>query len=175
MKLDEYKALVKQLDGKKLPNAVYVHMSVDMPEPLWQLVKECTEAVGGLCHIVKFSTKEVKLSLLDYPKFNTYAYPALAHSYTFDGSNRYAKHIDYTKRANPPILHRKELFVDDDYAHIAEFRACTAEGEAIGLYENTKVIGTKKGWESLIESKGYKLDDRGHLTVDSQSDIVHTT
>lgn len=163
MKLDEYKALVKQVDGKKLPDAVYIHVSKEIPEPLWQLVKEASEIVGSMSHIIKFNKREMKISLLDYPEFNVYAYPALAQSFTVNLVDKTVKHIDYTKRANPPILHRKETFVDDDYAHIKEFRKRTAEGEAIGLYENTKVIGTVKGWNTLISSKGYYLDNYGKL------------
>lgn len=164
MTLDEYKALVKQVDGKKLPDAVYIHVSKEIPEPLWQLVMEVKDIVGDLSHIIKFNKREMKVSLLDYPHFNTYAYPALAQSFTIDMVTKEVKHIDYTERANPPILHRKETFVDDDYAHIGEFRERTAEGEAIGLYENTKIIGTRDGWESLIKSKGYKLNAKGELT-----------
>ena len=136
-----------------------------MPPELWQLVKHYLYEIDVLCHIVKFSTKDMKMSLLDYPDFNTYAYPALANSYTIDLVHDDIKHRSYTGRDNPPILHRKELFVDDDYSWVEEFRDRTAEGEAIGLYENTKVIGFKKQWEELIASKGYALDSRGCLVV----------
>jgi DNA phosphorothioation-associated putative methyltransferase len=163
MNLDEYKALVKQVDGKKLPDAVYIHVSKEIPEPLWQLVKEASEIVGSMSHIIKFNKREMKISLLDYPEFNVYAYPALAQSFTVDMNTGTVKHIDYTKRANPPILHRKETFVDDDYAHIGEFKAITAEGEALDLYENTRIIGTKENWEDLIKCKGYKLDNYWRL------------
>ncbi|MBA6362043.1 DNA phosphorothioation-associated putative methyltransferase, partial [Colwellia sp. BRX8-6] len=35
----------------------------------------------------------------------------------------------------------------------------TQEGEAIGLYENSRMIGFKKSWERLIEKYGYELVD----------------
>ena len=39
------------------------------------------------------------------------------------------------------------------------FSMLTQEGEAAGLYENSRMIGFKNSWERLIEKHGYELVD----------------
>lgn len=73
------------------------------------------------------------------------------------------READYSKSANPPILHRRETFLSVNHPQKEVFHAFTSEGEKIGLYENTRIIGTKKGWERAIHRKGYYLDLENHL------------
>ena len=75
----------------------------------------------------------------------------------------YLKIHHYNKTENPPILHRRETFVAPDHPQKEFFNGFTKEGEAIGLYENTRTIGFKQSWERLIKRKGYYLDKEGHL------------
>ncbi len=58
-----------------------------------------------------------------------------------------------------PILHRKELFISPDDTHYAEFVNITEEGEAAGLYENSRIIGFKQSWLRVIHEHGYELVD----------------
>ena len=61
---------------------------------------------------------------------------------------------------NPPVLHRKETFVPSDYPHRKKFEKLTKQEEKHGLFENTKIIGTKNGWDDFLKMKGVRL--RGH-------------
>ena len=169
MDYKEYKGLVAQLKvGKQLPDSVYVHNSSlsSLPERLAAITVKIVDTLkigDDAWNIVKFNKRDFKLSLLNYPAFDSYAYPALDHSFTVDLGKLSVREASYRDSTNPPILHRKETFVSDDYPLIEEFCAITAEGESIGLYENTRSIGFKQGWERLISTKGYKLDDLGRL------------
>jgi len=69
------------------------------------------------------------------------------------------KESKYNTSENPPILHRKELFITEDHPHYEECCHITQEGEMAGLYENTHIIGFKSSWERLITKKGYALVD----------------
>jgi len=161
MDFKQYKKLVSELTiGKKLPDAVYIHKSQvkSLPKVLTSLTVKAAEAFkikGVSWNIVKFQKRDFKLSYLSYPDFDNYAYPALKRSHTVDLTKYGMKSSDYAKSKNPPILHRKETFVSEDYPHAALFREITAEGEAIGLYENVRSIGFKNNWERLIsKTKG---------------------
>ncbi|KZN52946.1 DNA phosphorothioation-associated putative methyltransferase [Pseudoalteromonas luteoviolacea] len=165
----EYKKAVKSLKlGKHLPNAIYIHRSAllqSLTPELNALINNASNvfAEGNAWNIVKLLKRDFKLTLLNYPDFDTYAYPALAKSVTIDLTEHTAKITDYTQSDNPPILHRKEVFVLPNYPHFKEFEAITLEGEQIDLYQNTKTIGFKQQWTRLIQRKGYKLDQYGRL------------
>ncbi|MEO1942804.1 MAG: DNA phosphorothioation-associated putative methyltransferase, partial [Candidatus Thioglobus sp.] len=65
----------------------------------------------------------------------------------------------YSDTENVPILHRKELFISASDKNYDDFVIITEEGEAAGLYENSRIIGFKKSWERIIKQKGYELVD----------------
>jgi DNA phosphorothioation-associated putative methyltransferase len=164
----EYKQLVKGLTvGKQLPDAVYVHKSA-LPSSgrLIGLVREVSEILKikiTAWNIIKFNKRDFKITFLNYPDFNSYAYPALHKSYTVDLTKFTLREANYSTSENPPILHRKETFVEECYPHRTVFQAITSEGEEAGLYEKTRSIGFKQNWERLIRSKGCFLDEKGRL------------
>jgi DNA phosphorothioation-associated putative methyltransferase len=166
----EYKKLIKQLKiGKQLPTAIYLHKSAlqtTLPTELQTLLAHTINLhqLGGFeYNLLKLFKRDFKLTLLNYPEFDSYAYPQLAKCITIDLLEQTHKQTDYTQSNNPPILHRKETFVLPNHPHIKTFKAITAEGEQIGLYKNTNRIGFKTHWQKLITSKGYKLDEQGRL------------
>ena len=169
MDYKEYKGLVAQITiGKQLPDSIYVHNSSlsGIPEKLTTItikIADLLKISDDAWNIVKFNKRDFKLSLLSYPTFESYAYPALDHSFTIDLAKLSVREASYKESINPPILHRKETFVSDDYPLRQEFCGVTKEGESIGLYENTRTIGFKQSWERLISRKGYLLDELGRL------------
>ena len=169
MDYKEYKGLVAQIKiGKQLPDSIYVHNSSlsGIPEKLTTItikIADLLKISDDAWNIVKFNKRDFKLSLLSYPTFESYAYPALDHSFTIDLAKLSVREASYKESSNPPILHRKETFVSDDYPLRQEFCGVTKEGESIGLYENTRTIGFKQSWERLISRKGYLLDELGRL------------
>ena len=169
MKFIEYKQYVSQIIvGKKLPTAIYLHESAldTIPEALSLHIIETIEnlkLVKTQWNIIKFYKNDHKVSLLHYPDFDTYAYPALAKSTTIDIETSTFTQSQYENSENPPILHRKETFVKNNYPHINLFTEITKEGEAINLYEKPRSIGFKKSWERLIKTRGYILNEAGRL------------
>ncbi|MEP6389213.1 MAG: DNA phosphorothioation-associated putative methyltransferase [Halioglobus sp.] len=168
MDFPTYKDLVRDIStGKNLPDSIYVHESAvgAVPASLAGIVLKIADALkipDDDWNILKFYKRDYKVAFLSYPGFEEDSYPALQHSYTVDLAKRSMRKAAYSSD-NPPILHRKETFVSEDYPLREQFKVLTAEGEAIGLYENTRLIGFKKNWERLISNKGYYLDDKGHL------------
>ncbi len=169
MEFDKYKNFIKQIKtGKQLPDSVYIHHSAitDIPEELYNLlitIADTLKISSTDWNILKLYKRDFKVAFLSYPTFESYSYPSLQHSYTVDLSKCSVRKSSYAKSENPPILHRKETFVKNDFPLKATFESVTAEGEKIGLYENPRSIGFKKNWERLISNKGYYLDDTGRL------------
>lgn len=164
----QYTSLVKQVAiGKKLPDSIYTHRSAldCYPQALLQLVNAVATnlKLDNEWHIVKLYRRDFKLAFLYYPTFDDYAYPALNKSITVDLSKLSHRVANYGTSKNPPILHRKECFVKESYPQYTEFAAITAEGEAAGLYENTRQIGFKNNWEKSITIKGLALNQKGRL------------
>ncbi|MGL4475159.1 MAG: DNA phosphorothioation-associated putative methyltransferase, partial [Shewanella sp.] len=150
--------------GKKLPEAIYLHrQALEVASPrLYQFSLAIANALkvnGNSWNIIKVSRRQFALSLLNYPSFYTEAYPALNSSISIDLSKLSHRVLDYTDSDNPPILHRKELLVLTDDPHYNSFKMITVEGEAAGLYENTRLIGFKSSWEAHIAKHGYILMD----------------
>lgn len=169
MEYRTFKEFVAQISaGKHLPDAIYLHVTAldEVPAELCETTFKIADALkipDDAWNVVKFNKRDFKVSLLNYPDFEDYPYPALAHSFTIDLSKLTMRESSYKSSKNPPILHRRETLVASSYPLMDEFEAYTKEGEDIGLYEKARSIGFKKNWEKLIKSKGYYLDQTGHI------------
>lgn len=169
MKFDEFRDLVNQIKiGKHLPEAIYIHQSAlcHLPDKLPRFVSRITKALkieNNQWNLLKLHKRDYRLSLLNYPTFFEEPYPPLHRSFTIDLGKLSLREANYANSKNPPILHRRETFLSPDHPQKTFLHSFTQEGESIGLYENTKIIGFKNSWERLIKRKGYFLDDDGHL------------
>jgi len=169
MNFKDYQSAINAIKiGKNLPSSIYLHESALglLPEKIAVLVVETIDQFKILdesWNLIKFYKRDYKIAFLDYPLFEEDSYPTLHQSQLVDLHQKSIRKSDYSKSFNPPILHRKETFVSSSYPLITLFERITTEGEAIGLYENTKRIGFKNNWESLIKSKGFYLNNLGRL------------
>ena len=156
--------------GKLLPNALYVHRStLDRLEPILRIYEGCARAYLGEiedANVIKLHRFSGKVSYLAYPDFDRAAHPILARSVKLSLRSLQLDIYDYTERANPPILHRKETFVTEDYPHHRKFSRLTEQEVRFGLLDNTSTIGTKNGWEARLQAYGLAI--RGHRVVRSK-------
>ncbi|MCP3669073.1 MAG: DNA phosphorothioation-associated putative methyltransferase, partial [Gammaproteobacteria bacterium] len=165
MDFGEFQNLVKTVKlGKHLPEAIYIHQTAIelLPEELREFVLDTTKASKiriNQWNLLKLHKRDYKFSLLNYPTFLDEPYPSLHHSHTFDLTKATVRTASYKSSENPPVLHRRETFVAPGHPQVDFFKSFTKEGEAIGLYENTRIIGFKQSWERLIKRKGYYLDN----------------
>ncbi|MFM7888763.1 MAG: DNA phosphorothioation-associated putative methyltransferase [Pseudanabaena sp.] len=153
--------------GKKLPNALYVHISAITS--LSPQLQECDRQARSLLPkeskftIIKFNYEQPKISYLFYPDFDTDPHPALHQSIQVDLQTKTTQQRDYFQSPNPPILHRKETFVNQDYPLYQIFAQLTKQEEAIGLFHETSTIGTCKGWEQRLQE--YKVELKEHQLI----------
>jgi DNA phosphorothioation-associated putative methyltransferase len=157
--------------GKKVLNNVYWHSSLTSAQTD-EVQRHIIEAEGlaGLqagtdYNIVKYDIKGEGLSLLWYPRFFNDPFPALEKSYRIDLKSKRVEKRSYQVSLNPPILHRKELFLSQNDTHIAQFQELTLTAEQLGLFENPIRIGFKQAWENLIAEKGFQLVDHQFIPI----------
>jgi DNA phosphorothioation-associated putative methyltransferase len=180
MNFETYNKHVNSLNfGKQLPEAIYIHINsiCKISSELSAFVSRVSSALKistDNWNIIKLSKKDFRLSLLHYPDFDNYPYPALHTSYTIDLTKLTLRKADYSTAHNPPILHRREAFLHPDEQQVPFYKSFTEEGERIGLYVNTRSIGLKNHWQKLIAKHGYTLDDEGHLFL-QQSHMPETS
>jgi hypothetical protein len=73
---------------------------------------------------------------------------------------------DYASSANPPVLHRKEAFLQPTDVRHAKFSRLTAQEEKHGLLHEASGIGTRAGWARRLRERGFAL--KGHRLVRDQ-------
>ena len=117
MDFKTYKELIAKITvGKELPDSVYVHNSSLslIPEKLALVTFKIADALkisDDDWNIAKYNKRDYKLSLLHYPDFESYAYPALHKSYTIDLNKLSSRESSYENSDNPLYcIARKPLF-----------------------------------------------------------------
>ena len=163
MNLDKYQSIIRSVNfGKKLPTALYIHVDgfKHLPSELQQwMIRFLKQYNLNIINyqVIKFSTQSLKFSLLNYPDFFAEPFPELVESYTLDFSRQTVRHKSYKKSINPPILHRKELFLPFGHSSIPECQLITEAAEKAGLFKNVKTIGFKQNWEKLMREKKFNF------------------
>lgn len=153
--------------GKRTPEAHYVHVdAVDLLPPALRVFIGAAESLVGDvpdATLVKAHLDKPRASFLVYPHFDRDPHPALAESWVVDFRELDVRPRDYRSRDNPPVLHRKELFVAHDHPKRQTFERLTSQEERHGLLQDTNAIGTRDGWTRRLRDSGWEL--RGHRLV----------
>jgi DNA phosphorothioation-associated putative methyltransferase len=114
-------------------------------------------------NLIKIHRRSGKLSYLVLPEFDDDPHPALLRSIRVNLRTRQIESNDYAQSANPPVLHRKETFLNVDHPLHAKFARLTQQEEKHGLLDNLATIGTSEGWQARLNDRGFTL--RGHRLV----------
>jgi DNA phosphorothioation-associated putative methyltransferase len=153
--------------GKLTPTALYVHVSaLEQLAAVLRIYEGCARSYIGRvegANIVKLHRFKPKVSYLQYPRFERDPHPTLAGSMVVPLDTFRVRYYDYADRVDPPILHRKEEFVSSEHPMSSKFKRLTRREEALGLFEQPSLIGTRKVWQALLTARGLRL--RGHRVV----------
>jgi DNA phosphorothioation-associated putative methyltransferase len=143
----------------------YVHISSieNLPTNEVDLIRialiKAEEGSAVSFNLIRIHKSLVHLSLLNYPLFDEQPFPEIKESWRYDVVNDEVLYRSFENSVNPPILHRKELFLSRVYPGRDQFEALTRSAEAIGLFDNPTRIGYRNQWYQLIEESGYELLD----------------
>ncbi len=153
--------------GKKLPDALYVHKSAEAQlSPLLQLmVLTAKQIVGEVTYdLIKISTEGKKLSFLAYNDFENTPHPELAYSLKLFLPKASYDLRRYTESLNPPILHRKETFLDSLHPRYAEYAELTKQEEGHDLLSRSD-IGTRNGWQALLAFRNLRIENNNLVST----------
>ncbi len=175
MDISEYRVLIDSIGfGKRVADAHYVLVeSLDVfPESLVVEINRAALAAQPQegWNLIKFHLKEYALTFLAYPDFESDPHPALHFATKINLNSGRVVRTDYSQRANPPILHRKETFIPKADPRYDEYAMLTKSEEAHGLYRDTSRIGLRIFWETLLRRKGLSYD--GHNLVQDDAGSV---
>ena len=140
--------------GKHVGRFSYYHICLAHRLPS---VQASLEAIKKRLHQEPFDFNVVKLdrhsrvSFLLYEDF-TAPFPALLKALSCDVARSTCRMTDYSQSANPPILHRKELLLPADDPLVPEAVRLTERLEKLGAFAKTNQIGTRNGWNAVLES-----------------------
>jgi len=144
--------------GKQTPDALYFHLTaLPLLPPVLRVYEGCARAYLGAvegANVIKLSRTKAQVSYLYYPNFDKDPHPALSASLVVPLRSFHIRYQEYTDSANPFILHRKETFVGPDHPLRNKFARLTAQEERCGLYTNPQTIGTRDGWQQVLDEKG---------------------
>ena len=152
--------------GKLMPEALFLHVSgLPYLDGVLRVVEGCARNLVGTiegANLIKVNRRKPTISYLSYPDFDRVGHPALAFSVSVNLRDLTAKWHDFQGRENPPILHRKELFVPEGYLGREKFARLSRQEERLGLL-GAPHIGTSAGWRDLLAAAGVCV--RGHRIV----------
>ncbi len=155
------------LVGKLTQEALYVHTSALPRVPAVIRVYEgCGRALIGTvdnANIIKVHRQKPQVSYLAYPEFDKMAHPALSTVVIARLGQLEVTFRDFRGSDNPPILHRKECFVDDAYPGRERFARLTAQEERAGLLQDAAGIGQRDAWNHRLAARGLRV--AGHRLV----------
>ena len=161
--------------GKLMPAALYVHVAgVDRLAGILRVYEGCARVLSGQVEgttIVKLRRDEPKVSYLSYPTFNDDGHPSLTASVRVNLRSLDLRHRNFIQSTDPPILHRKEEFVPDDYPGRETFAGLTKAEESAGLFENPEDIGSLQHWNARLKLRHLRIvDHEVRLDDSSRSD-----
>jgi DNA phosphorothioation-associated putative methyltransferase len=177
--LDSYRRSLGSLCfGKRVGLFVYFHIDAtgNLPPPIRSVVTFATQLATEQSfefNIVKAGTKQITLSLLNYPGFWRQAFPILERSAQVVLDSQELQITDYRNRKNKPVLHRKELLLPQQHSHFAKFAALTSQAEELGLFKTPQLIGLSDGWRRAVETAGVKIV--GHKLVPKRPSLNDET
>jgi DNA phosphorothioation-associated putative methyltransferase len=159
--------------GKLLPDDLYVHRSaLERLEPLLRIYEACGRSYLGEvegANIIKIHRRSGKLSYLVYPEFEDDPHPSLLRSVRLNLRTRQIDCTDYGDSTNPPVLHRKDAFLNTTHPLHGKFARLTAQEEEKGLLDEPSRIGTTEGWSRRLAERGFAL--KGHRLVRSRRPV----
>lgn len=157
--------------GKRIGTALYVHREAVgcLPPEFLETLESSLRIAGETSwNVAKISRGGA--SLLLYEDFDEAPFPTLLRSTAVDVNAGKSKSLEYAARANPPILHRKELLLNPDDPRRPIFAALTRSAEEHGLFRQPNRIGTRRAWAQLIDDAGLEL--RGHTLVPKGAPVI---
>lgn len=156
--------------GKMLPDALYVHATLEPQLPLiLRIMVGCARSFADGELPEKVTVLKIKrdghgVTFLESEDFETHEHPAVLRMTKVKFLQGKIISRDFSNSTNPTIYHRKELFLSPDHEAYERFAALSAQEEAAELL-GSAAIGRRGAWEALLAERGLRIEDHQLLTV----------
>lgn len=161
--------------GKLVSGSLYVHREATTQlgtahRALFDNARKRLPPSADTWNVVRISLQDKDVSFLIYPTFDSEPFPALTGSWLVKSAQVWSvTYRDYSRSANPPILHRKELLLPSDDSRRPRFAKTTADAEAIGLFVESARIGFRREWLARVAESGYEIVGDSFVPVTNAS------
>lgn len=154
--------------GRFTASGLFVHISaLEELDPMLRLYEGCaSRTIGRMAEatLIKFHTRNPKISYLFYPDFDRDPHPRLHTSMQIDLRDLQVSYRDFDLAdSDCPVLHWKECYVSTSYPQREKFAKLTRQEKSWGLLDNPKAISTLQGWHHQLEQHSAEL--KGHRLV----------
>lgn len=141
--------------GKLVRGALYVHRdAIDaLGMDARSLINKAIAAAGPALWNVARVEKHV-VGLLEYEDFDAAAFPRLISSTRVNVETGEHAHTDFSRSANPLILHRKEKLLKPDDPRVGRWAETTRMLIEMGLFKNSHTIGRREAWNERLSEAG---------------------
>ena len=156
--------------GKMLPDALYVHASLEPQLPLiLRIMVGCARnftdgELPDQVTVLKIKRDGHGVTFIESEDFEACEHPAVLRMTKVKFLQRKIICRDFSNSTNPTIYHRKELFLSPEHESFPKFAALSAQEEAAELL-GLPSIGRKVAWEALLSERGYRIEDHRLVPV----------
>ena len=151
--------------GKKVSGDLYIHKSAlnNLGPEEQSLLEDALAIAKNQIKASEWNVARISsdtIALLSYPGFDEEPFPSLAQSARIDMLDGGVSIRDFRSYTNPPILHRKELLVDENYPSRSDFEKLSQSLDEMDLFYDANAIGYRNQWFVRLKKHGIELD--GH-------------
>ena len=148
--------------GKLLPDALYIHVSLEDELPLLlRLMVGCARsyAEGELpenVSVIKLKRDGHGVTFIECEDFFAIPHPAVLRITKVKFLKRKVVLRDFSESLNPTIYHRKEAFLSPEHPDYDRMAALTVQEEEAGLLGGP-YIGRRNAWEQLLAEGSFSI------------------
>ena len=145
--------------GKHAGGFSYYHTDLIVQVPgAWEFLQKTRELFKPASDFNVVRLSHSRLSFLLYERFSL-PFPALRTSLFCELGSGASRLTDFSRRRNPPILHRKQLLLPADHPLVPDAVRLTRRLEDLGAFTGVRTIGTREGWRSRLQALGLTLEE----------------
>lgn len=150
--------------GKLLPDALYIHESLEDELPiLLRLMVGCARNYAERelpenVSVLKLKRDGHGVTFIESEDFFHVEHPAVLHITKVKFLRRQVIVRDFSASENPTIYHRKELFLSPDHHEHEKFAELTRQEEAIGILDAPH-IGRRNRWLEALDNADVTIED----------------
>lgn len=141
--------------GKLVRGALYVHRTAiaALAADVRATIDKAVTNAGATGWNVARVEKHV-VGLLEYEDFDAAAFPRLIASTRVNVATGERSRTDFSRSANPLILHRKERLVMPDDPRAGRWTETTRMLVSRGLFKDSHAIGRQRAWNARLAQAG---------------------